>query len=371
MCLALGLPHETLVWEGEKPTTAVQAEARNARYALLSELARRGAAARPAIVTAHTLDDQAETVLMRLARGSGIDGLAGMPRVGGGPTGGAIDVVRPLLGLRKPDLESWLRSKGLSWSEDPSNTDERFERVRVRRLWPELAAAGFDAERLALTARRMARAREALELATDRLLADAVDVNEGAFARIELRRFFAAAPELRIRLLVRLLAAFGGDTPPATLAEVERLAAVIEGRGPMRLSLGGCLIRALEREVHVFRELGRIQAPVLELAEGDGKIWDGRFRVEWKRVSGVGRAASPHSLKVRPLDPKVFAALRKSLRLTANRLPAHAAATLPAFWDGDRLLWVSGLDPEGVRGFCRGEAADLACRAEFIGLGRP
>ena len=131
----LGFTHELLAWEGAKPQTGIQDAARGARYGLLAELAWRLSAGevRTAIVTAHTEDDQAETFLMRLARGSGLDGLTGMSAARLLGRGDNIELVRPLLGVAGARLRATLEAKGLSWLEDPSNDSDRFERVRVRK----------------------------------------------------------------------------------------------------------------------------------------------------------------------------------------------------------------------------------------------
>ncbi|CAM5209074.1 tRNA(Ile)-lysidine synthase [Bosea thiooxidans] len=152
LCRRLGVPHRTLRWEGAKPASGVQAEARRARYALLAAEARRLGGA--ALVTAHTLDDQAETVLMRLAHGSGPSGLGGM-RARAERDG--LVLARPLLGIAKARLVATAQARGLPFIRDPSNADERFERVRWRAAMPLLAQRGLTAERLGRLAERMAR----------------------------------------------------------------------------------------------------------------------------------------------------------------------------------------------------------------------
>ena len=162
-CRTLGASHDTLIWEHEDAAGNLQDMARRARYRLLADWAdERGVGL---ILLGHTLDDQAETFLMRLARGSGVDGLSGMAesRVDDG-----ITWLRPLLGCTREALRDELRSRGLTWSDDPSNEDEKYSRVRVRKLLSALAPLGLDAEKLADTAARMASAREALEIETRR-----------------------------------------------------------------------------------------------------------------------------------------------------------------------------------------------------------
>jgi tRNA(Ile)-lysidine synthase len=155
----LGLPHRTLAWTGQKPETGIQEAAREARYRLLVEHAREAGATH--LVTAHTLDDQAETVMMRLSRGSGLSGLAGMRRE---TDRQGIRHVRPLLGIPKSHLLDGCRQQGWRFVTDLSNADERYARVRWRRLMPLLAAEGLTAERLARLAERAVQADEALDI---------------------------------------------------------------------------------------------------------------------------------------------------------------------------------------------------------------
>jgi tRNA(Ile)-lysidine synthase len=168
---ALGVPHRTLRWQGKKPPTRLQETARAARYSLL-EAAARGVQA-DYILTAHTLDDQAETVLMRLLRGSGITGLAGMREVAPLPVATAARpkrgtlLVRPLLDVPKARLVATLERAGIAYADDAANRDPRFTRARLRGVMPMLAREGLDAPRIALLARRLARAESALDRAVD------------------------------------------------------------------------------------------------------------------------------------------------------------------------------------------------------------
>src|SRR5690606_24842602 len=123
---ALGLAGAMLEWQGDKPTTGIQARARQARYDLLIGWCTDNRAG--ALVTAHSLEDQAETFLMRLARGSGADGLAAMRPA----REDRIAILRPLLGVSRARLRSTLTAAGQHWLEDPANRDPRFERVRWR-----------------------------------------------------------------------------------------------------------------------------------------------------------------------------------------------------------------------------------------------
>src|SRR5690606_8891238 len=165
----LGVPHRILRWKGEKPASGIQAAARKARYRLLLEACRKVGAGD--LLVAHHLEDQAETFLLRLARGSGVDGLAAMKPVRllseGEPH---VRLLRPLLDLPRERLHATVARSGLVPVSDPSNEDERFDRVKARKIAEHLAPLGLDAARLARMAGHMARAREALEGAVADLL---------------------------------------------------------------------------------------------------------------------------------------------------------------------------------------------------------
>lgn len=353
----LGLPHHLIGWQGEKPETGIQDAARQARYRLMTQLLASLAPGKTAaLVTAHTQDDQSETVLMRLARGSGLDGLAAIRharRLGGERR---HDIVRPLLGVPKARLIATLRAAKIQWSEDPSNERLEFERVRLRAAVPQLAELGLTADKIALSAKRLQRAQVALDWAATRLEADALEVNGGAFAAID-RRLFSQSPEdLQVRLLVRVLEAFGGSAPPARLSQVEVLTGRLRQNSVLTMTIGGCIVAASAGHIHIFREPGRTELPELSLACGQPAEWDRRFRV-LVTAENPGEAGP---MSVRALGQQGYATLRKISK--SPPLPAQIAASLPAFWSGQALLAVPLWPGEvaSVPGF--------TFRTDFIGL---
>ena len=220
---SLGVEHQTLRWVGRKPKTGLQAAARNARYRLLAQAARKAGARH--VVTAHTLDDQAETVLFRLARGSGVSGLSGMDLIGAVPVeeGGGILLVRPLLGVPKARLIATLKRAKIPYADDPTNRDPRFTRPRLRTLMPALAREGLTAERLALLARRVQRVEDTLFAALNdaqiRLVPTEADTRP---VSMPAEAFFALPQEIGLRLLERAIA-WNGDEGPAELGKLEAL----------------------------------------------------------------------------------------------------------------------------------------------------
>ena len=248
----LGIEHRTLRWRGTKPSTGVPAAAREARYGLLLEAARRAGATH--VLTAHTLDDQAETFLMRMARGSGIVGLGAMARHLA--RDGAV-ISRPLLDVPKARLRATLDKARIPFAIDPSNSDIRYTRPRFRALMPLLAAEGCDSANLARLAGRMARANAALDIMTDgaeRFLA----LRGGGVARpgFDAAIFAGLAEELQVRLLLRAIGRVAYEGA-AELGKVEALAralteAVISASRTaprLRQTLAGALITLAEGRI--------------------------------------------------------------------------------------------------------------------------
>lgn len=222
----LGVEHRTLRWRGAKPKTGVPEAARDARYALLLKAARQCRANH--VLTAHTRDDQAETVLMRMARGSGLAGLGAMARQSSRE--GAI-VVRPLLDVPKARLLATLDKARLPYALDPTNTDAKYTRPRLRALMPLLAAEGCDARNLTRLAGRLGRANAALELMADgaeRFLA--IRYSGLPQPGFDFDAFVGMPEEIRVRVLLRAVGRVGTERAPE-LGKIEALAGAIEAAG--------------------------------------------------------------------------------------------------------------------------------------------
>jgi tRNA(Ile)-lysidine synthase len=249
-----------------------------------------------------------------------------------------------------------LEVRGLSWIEDPSNDCDRFERVRLRKAGEQLAALGLTNAAIALSARRLERAREALETATSALEAAAgLDVHGGTFASFDARVFAAAPEEVRLRMLARLIAAFGGQDAPARLAKLETLPARLAEPDFVAATLGGAIVSRRADEFRVLREPGREGLPRLALAPGEVGVWDRRFRVVL-----APEASAP--VLVRALAAAEFAKLRQDLGEPAGMPPARAAVTLPTFWQDGVLLSV----PQFQALMPQASEAGRHCSAEFL-----
>jgi len=229
LCRQLRVTHTilTAVW-AEQPATAVQERARGARYGLLAEWV--SARALDGLVTAHHADDQAETLVMRLNRGSGVRGLAGMRAVTTVP-GSTIPLLRPLLGWRRAELEAMCAAAGLAPAADPSNADEQYERIRIRRALSE--AGWLDPEAIGRSAAYLASADSAIDWATDQEWNRAVTVRDGHIAY----RPSAAPAEIVRRIVARAVAALAheGSGEPLRGRDLAPVIAALEAAGTATL----------------------------------------------------------------------------------------------------------------------------------------
>ncbi|MEX3316879.1 tRNA lysidine(34) synthetase TilS [Sulfitobacter sp. PS-8MA] len=321
---ALGLPHETLRWRGWDGQGNLQNEARQARYRLIAEWA--GRRDLPFVALGHTADDQAETVLMRLARRAGVDGLSAMaPR----SRRHGITWLRPLLSLRREALRDYLRETGVEWVDDPSNDDLHYARIQARQTLAQLEPLGLDAEALVEVARNMASARAALDHQTDRAASEFLRIEAGAVVA-EAEGFFAAPEEIRRRLILRALGWISGRPYAPRRAPVAALIArLAEGQAA---TLDGCQALLRRGEIWIFREYNAVAAHVVPADH----IWDSRWRA-------TSDAATPAGAELRALGPQGLAQCPE-WRDTGR--PRAMLLSTPALWQGDRLLAapLAGLD---------------------------
>ncbi|HET7086920.1 MAG TPA: tRNA lysidine(34) synthetase TilS [Rhizomicrobium sp.] len=240
-----GLKVQLLKWRGPKAKTGIEAAAREARYRLMGAWLRKNKVV--TLLVGHTEDDQAETFLLRLARGSGLDGLAGMqPRAPWPvPAFAGLVLARPLLAFSRAQLRLYLQAKGQGWIEDPMNADASFDRVKVRKAQKALAGAGLTPARIAAAALHLARAREALEIATQAVLQRAARKAQTGIL-IDAGALAAAPRELGLRGLAAVLMTVGSQVYRPRFDSLERLFDQIAGGnfGP-GATLHGCRLRPL------------------------------------------------------------------------------------------------------------------------------
>lgn len=245
----LDIEHRTLRWTGDKPSRGVPAAARDARYRLLTQAAH--AARARHVLTAHTRDDQAETLLMRLVRGSGIVGLSAMARES---ERDGILLARPLLDVPKARLLATLNKAKIVFADDPTNRDTAFMRPRLRALLPLLAAEGGDARGLARLASRLARANVAVEVLADGAEHYLALRGDPSLPGLNARAFAGLPEEIRLRLLRRNLDRMGHEGP-AELGKVEALLATLDeaiaAQSALKTTLAGAVVSLARGRIRI------------------------------------------------------------------------------------------------------------------------
>lgn len=331
-----GIAHHTLHWVGDKPATGIQAAARTARYALLRQWCAENGVLH--LLLAHHAEDQAETLLLRLARGSGVDGLSAMAAISATPE---VRLLRPLLGVRRGRLAVTLEGWGQAWLEDPSNVSQRYQRVRLRSMMPSLAVEGLSAERLAATAHHLGRARQALAAATNQVLAEAVALHPAGFAWLDCAPLKEVAEDVSLRAIAQLCRTVGGASYPPRLERLQRLHGELMTGLLGKRTFAGCVLAPRGSAVLVCREPAAVDGPRAVRA-GETICWDGRFTL---RFGGQG------SGQVSALGQAGWLAIRQDVRCVA--IPSAVARTLPMLSDRHGVSAVPHL------GYKRGMGPDL------------
>ena len=317
---ARDIPHHILPWLDAEAGSGLQAAARAARYRLLTGWCRDNRVLH--LLLGHQRDDQAETLMLRLARGSGVDGLAAMA---GRTAHIDVQLLRPLLDIPREDLRDYLRGLGQDWVEDPSNQAERFDRVRWRKF---LAEERIPADRLALTARQLGRARQALEAETASLAAEAAILTGSGYGWLDPAKLAAADDEIALRLLAALSRTIGGAQFPPRLEGLERLRAGLNGRR----TFGGCVF-APQRDgrILVHREAAKM-APPVAVEAGREALWDNRFSIRMTGADGLRWGA---------LGPEAAPGFRDAAE--KRGIPRAVLPTLPSLMDKHGILAVPPL----------------------------
>ncbi len=334
-----GIAHRVLAWRGDKPAAGIQAAAREARYKLMTAWCRDAGVLH--LLAAHTEDDQAETVLLRLGRGSGADGLAAMA-----PVVELADVrlLRPLLSVPRARLRATLAAAHQPWLEDPTNDDPAFARTHARRAVHTLAAAGMPAAAVAATATPRARARAARDGAAAALLARACAVHPAGFARLDAGALEAAPADVARRALGRVLMAVGGRAYPPAPDKLRRLAEAL----PVGGTLAGCRVGPDGDAILVCRETRGLPPP-MAVRPGDRLRWDNRFAVAFAAAGGDGDA------ELAALGADGWAeVVARDPAMRETQVPAPARLPLPALRDDGGVAAVPHL------GYRRPDAAGVA-----------
>jgi tRNA(Ile)-lysidine synthase len=254
----------------------------------------------------------------------------------------------------KARLIATLVEKGIGFVSDPSNADHRFERAKVRGSGEALAVLGLTPEAVALSARRLRRAREALDHGAQSFLDAHSELDEAGYAVIDPKALRSAPQEIALRALACLIASIGGADEPLRLAKLEALFGSLLETSDKAHTFGRCRLQPFSHRIGIFREVRATGLPVAQVRPGERTLWDNRFRIEL----GM-REREP--IIVRALGEQGLRELRDSSPLLAS-LPRLAGRTLPSCWRGETLIGLPFLD--SLTG--QNREGGLECRATFV-----
>ncbi len=331
---AIGIDGTILRWKNSQPSSGIQNAARIARYELMSGWCRRKGILH--LLLAHHQEDQAETMLHRLGRQTGADGLAGMARI---RETADIRLLRPCLNVSRNRLQAVVETKGVKWVEDPSNQDPAYARVRLRNLLPALEGEQISPVALGGTALRLAEVRQSMESQTASVLAKTTEMSSLGYARLDRVAIIDTEREIARRILERLLGTVGGNVYPARRHAADHLLDDIRRKGRFRSrTLAGCRIIQNKDDVLIVREVAR--CPIQNVIPGVWMDWDNRYRV---LVSTAGKSKRSDFL-IRALgDNFPRKSGEKGTKPGLRNLNIMVRRALPSVWDRNGLLSVPHL----------------------------
>lgn len=326
------IEHYTLKWKGEKPVSNIQAQAREARYKLLARWCHNNNF--NYLCTGHQKEDQAETVMMRLVRGSGIDGLGAIPSQS---TLYGISVIRPLLTFSRRSLESILSERNISWVEDPSNSQRRFTRSRIRQLIAHSdKLVGLEPEtltgRLADIASHMQRARDYLDGIVKEYIQTHIQEHKYGFVTLNIEQYYGLHSEIGLRVLARLLQSVGGQYEKPRFSKLSSLyTSILSGEFSSAATLHGCIIRPNSKGyIDIIREPEAVTGLIPLTFDLDTQIlWDGRFncKINWDRAEKKG------IYELKCLGVEGFHRIKEQLSpALVTSMPKKVFYTLPSLW---------------------------------------
>lgn len=327
-CATQKIEHHILTWQGNKPSSHLQEEARHARYALLTQACHNHGI--DMLALAHQAEDQMETFWMRLAHGSGLDGLAGMAQK---REQGGINVIRPLLGFMRSELRDLCHALDMPFVDDPSNRDDKFLRVRLRAVEKVLADEGLTAQRLAQVIQKLEDARESLRFFEEAAAASCMDVyRDGGFAKMDLAAYLRYPRDMRRRLLSRVISFAAPQDYPLPQTQLDDLDARLNAAGFKGMTLGGAEIFMVGNHVTFCREAAFVKA---QLVNGAETIWDRRYLFVCDQdVAG---------LRIDILGESGVAFLRKKEISLPQDIPYKILCSLPTVWRDDKPVFIQML----------------------------
>jgi tRNA(Ile)-lysidine synthase len=345
---AIGINHTILNWVNHGDDEHISdkhvsmADARQARYDLMIAHGKEIGATH--LATGHQLIDQADTILQRIAHGSGIDGLSGIP-----PTRDqdGMTIIRPLLHLKPGDLKAACRAMGWDWAVDPTNRDPNYTRGKLNILRDALKQSGFDERRLSRVAKRARLAKDALDYFTDQAMDNFTRWHKMGYWQMDWLAMSDQPVEIIHRVIIRAIHTITPSDYPPRFERLSRAVTRLNQNEQDRLTLGGCLIERDHDRVIMCREIGAM-APALH--RGQGGVWDNRLVVDWDQldssVTTIARLTDDRWAVVRhrfePLEIDLPLSVRRSLPVYLN--PDGQIVDIPHL-SGEKtgLSWKNGL----------------------------
>ena len=329
-CIDRNIEHEILRWEPDTHGNLPN-QARIGRYTLMANAcAARGI---DVLLTGHTLDDQAETFLIRLGRGSGVDGLSGIRRR---TMQWGLQIVRPLLTVSRVHLRGYLREQHIVWAEDPTNEDSRYTRVRARQALTSLSSIGIDPERLARTARSMADASEILEDRANALAERICRSSSLGFVSFDPVLLCTAPRETALRLLARMLCTISGQVYRPRLDALEALLTALCSTSFQGRTLHGCIVDLYRGHCIVQREPSACTDTIR--VRSSRVLWDKRFEVVLPPELSTRRDL--HIAATGETGLRRLKAEKATLSKEWTATPRPARLCTPALWQDETLIAV-------------------------------
>jgi len=332
----MGIPSEILHWQHEPLTSGLHEKARQARYHLLLDACRRHGTRD--LLLAHHRDDQAETILMRFAKGSGIEGLAGMTSQS---RRGETRILRPFLSLPKARLIATCQKAGISFVCDPSNEKSLFARGRLRKIMPLLANEGLSIDNIVQLGARAAEAKDALETYTQMFLRSSAQSEIGGSIRIERAELRDLPRAIALRALgVCLRYVHLDDYPPEYVPLSELLDTILTAKADTSRTFYGCMASIAENKVTLFREPAAA-SEILPLHAGETILWDKRWLV-------TADKASPSAV-IQALECPTHEEIDQLAPGLRHLIPqGRIRASLPAIWVEGQRRAIPSFDKKGL-----------------------
>ena len=278
-----GIWHRTLTWDGEKPEFNIEAVARKKRYELLTGFCKENGI--KCLLVGHHAGDQAENFLIRLFRGSGIDGLASMKHeneING------IKILRPLLDVKKEELKDYLVKSGVKWIEDESNEDEKYLRNKIRKFLGELKDKDAIIERVNSAVNSIAKAKDIIKTELIRESKSIVKYFDEGYVELNAKKLSELDEELGLRLLAWVLMEISGNPYKPRFEKLKRIYdKIVANKLSKATTFYGCVLEAQDGDlgkIIIYREKNAIKNELASIGNGEF-LWDNRFIVKHKDLN--------------------------------------------------------------------------------------